>query len=140
MIGLAANTAHWDAYKDWLKDSAFWEENAIPSEAGPPDAVIEFLESAASWFFYSVEDELIGYSGLGWVGEGYQMSMYIRPDWRGRGYGKLMQADMIKRAGEMDMGPLIQRILPTNGAMLALSLTTGFELVGMFGEYVELRR
>ncbi|MBI4674415.1 MAG: N-acetyltransferase [Chloroflexi bacterium] len=119
------------------------------AEYAPPS-----LESRYEWFDEHERDgypifvatnetgEVMGWSSLSRYKErfGYRFSVessiYIHPQWRGRGVGKLLMPPLIDAAREMGMHALIAGVSSDNVVSLKLHEQFGFERVAQFREVV----
>ena len=91
-----------------------------------------------------IHDEIIGWAGAGpyrdrecYRGIG-EFSMYVHRDWRRRGVGDLLLADLISEAERLGLWKLLSRIFPFNEASLALCLKHGFREVGVYEKHARL--
>lgn len=69
------------------------------------------------------------------VGEG---SLYVRREWRGRGVGNRLMAELIARAEELGFWKVIGRIFPFNVGSRALCRKHGFREVGIHEKHAKL--
>jgi len=91
-----------------------------------------------------IDNEIIGWAGAGpyrhrecYRGIG-EFSMYVHRDWRRRGVGDLLLADLIKEADRLGLWKLLSRIFPFNEASRALCRKHGFREVGMYEKHARL--
>jgi L-amino acid N-acyltransferase YncA len=66
------------------------------------------------------------YSGIG------EFSVYVAPDWRGRGVGRGLVEGLVAAAADRGYWKLLSRVFPDNTASRALCRATGFREVGMY--------
>jgi len=90
------------------------------------------------------DGEIIGWAGAGpyrnrecYRGIG-EFSMYVHRDWRRRGMGDLLLADLITEAERMGLWKLLSRIFPFNEASRALCRKHGFREVGVYEKHARL--
>ncbi|MEX2219271.1 MAG: N-acetyltransferase family protein [Phycisphaerales bacterium] len=57
-------------------------------------------------------------------------SVYVHPQWRGRGVGRLLLTELIDRARRAGVAVLLARIAEGNPASIALHERAGFERIG----------
>ncbi len=88
--------------------------------------------------------EIVGWAGAGpyrkrecYRGIG-EFSMYVHRDWRGRGVGDLLLANLIEEAERLGLWKLVSRIFPFNEASRALCRKHGFREVGVYGKHARL--
>ena len=129
LTGVVASKFHWDLFIEWLDSPEFVQENELADFAVDKELCVKTMAAIADWYFFSINDDIVGYSGIGRIGGSWQMPIYVRPEYRGSGYGRQMQESMIKRADADGRSPLTQRIRPDNAPMLSLSESTGFKRV-----------
>lgn len=91
-----------------------------------------------------IDAEIIGWAGAGpyrdrecYRGIG-EFSMYVRRDWRGRGVGDLLLADLIREAERLGLWKLLSRIFLFNDASRALCHKHGFREVGVYEKHARL--
>ena len=58
-------------------------------------------------------------------------SVYVQTDYRGRGVGKVLLAEVVRAAKTGGFHSVMARIVDTHGASIALHRSCGFELVGV---------
>ena len=58
-------------------------------------------------------------------------SVYVHPDWRGRGVGRLVLGELTRLAGAHGFHSVMARIVGGHEASIALHRACGFELVGV---------
>jgi len=91
-----------------------------------------------------INGEIVGWAGAGpyrdrecYRGIG-EFSMYVHRDWRRRGMGDLLLADLIAKAERMGLWKLLSRIFPFNEASRALCRKHGFREVGVYEKHAHL--
>ena len=67
-----------------------------------------------------------------------EYSVYVAPEHRGRGIGKLATEALIARARDHGLHKLLSRIFPENRASLALMKSLGFKEVGLHEKHGKL--
>lgn len=72
------------------------------------------------------------YRGVG------EFSVYVDPDWRGRGAGRIALGTLIERCQDLGYWKLLARMFPENEASLALARTLGFREVGVYRRHARL--
>jgi L-amino acid N-acyltransferase YncA len=84
--------------------------------------------------------DVVGWSSLSRYKERYgyrfsvESSIYIHPQWRGQGVGKLLMPPLIDAARELGMHALIAGVTADNAVSLKLHEQFGFERVAQFRE------
>jgi L-amino acid N-acyltransferase len=108
-------------------------------------------EQQAAWFqakreqslpVLVAEDEsaVVGFASYGpfrpWPAylHSVENSLYVAPEYRGRGIGSLLLPALIRRAGDRGLHTMIAGIDATNEASLRLHAKFGFERVALFRE------
>lgn len=87
-------------------------------------------------------NEIVGWSSLSPYRERYgyrftaENSIYVHPQWRGRGVGKLLLPPSIEAAREMKLHALLASISADNEVSLKLHAQFGFEKVAHFKETI----
>jgi len=87
-------------------------------------------------------DEVVGWSSLSRYKERYgyrfsvESSIYIHPQWRGQGVGKLLMPPLIDAARAMGMHAIVAGVSGDNEASLKLHEQFGFKRVAQFREVV----
>jgi L-amino acid N-acyltransferase YncA len=91
-----------------------------------------------------INGKIIGWAGAGayrdrecYRGIG-EFSMYVHRDWRGRGVGNLLLANLIREAERLGLWKLVSRIFPFNEASRALCRKHGFREVGVYEKHARL--
>ncbi len=128
--------------------------DAVLNTTASADYEPRSLESRYEWFdeharggypiFVAVNDagEVVGWSSLSQFKEriGYQFttenSIYIHPQWRGRGVGKLLMPPLIEQARTKGLHVILAIIAADNEASLKLHAQFGFEKVAYFKETI----
>lgn len=83
-------------------------------------------------------DEVVGFSTYGhfraWAAYKYsvEVSVYIHPEFRGKGIAKALYAPLFEMAREQELHTLIAGIDASNAASIKLHEGFGFEKVGLF--------
>lgn len=128
--------------------------DAVLNTTASADYEPRSLESRYKWFdehtrggyaiFVATNDtnEIVGWSSLSRFKEriGYQFStessIYIHPQWRGQGIGKLLMPPIIEQAREKGLHAILAGISADNAASLKLHAQFGFEKVAHFKETI----
>ena len=82
-------------------------------------------------------DRIVGWSSLSqWSPRGAyartaEVSVYVDPDYRGRGYGKRLLAAVVELAPATGAGVLLARVVEPNPASTATHRSLGFEPIGV---------
>lgn len=99
----------------------------------------ELIESEKSvYLVIEVNGEVIGTAGYtDQVGEGYINNVVINPDYRNRGYGKMLMEAVIGKAAEVNITDLTLEVRVSNTAALRLYESVGFESVGTRKRFYE---
>lgn len=59
-------------------------------------------------------------------------TVYVHPDWQGKGVGRALLATLIERARQLPIRLVVASIESTNARSLALHRSLGFELIGEY--------
>ena len=128
--------------------------DAVLNTTASADYEPRSLESRYEWFdeherdgypiIVAVNDanEVVGWSSLSRYKERYgyrfstENSIYVHPQWRGRGVGKLLLPPLIEAARAMGLHAILAGISGDNDASLKLHAQFGFEKVAHFRETV----
>ena len=72
-------------------------------------------------------------------------SVYVHPDWQGRGVGRALLAQIVDRAGRHGFHAVMARIVGNHEASIGLHRACGFEVVGVekevgrkFGQWLDV--
>ena len=90
------------------------------------------------------DGEIVGWAGAGPYGnrECYrdigEFSMYVHRDWRRRGAGDVLLANLIAEAERLELWKLLSRIFRFNDASRALCRKHGFREVGVYEKHARL--
>lgn len=99
-----------------------WTREGLQAELGNPTAVFLAAE---------MDGKTAGYAGMHCVcGECYMDNVAVFPQFRGRGVGRELVRDLIRRAREADGEFLSLEVRPSNTAALALYGELGFKPAG----------
>ncbi|SFB06700.1 MULTISPECIES: GNAT family N-acetyltransferase [unclassified Bacillus (in: firmicutes)] len=112
------------------------------------DLVEQTLEERTSWFnkyggkrpliVAELEGEVVGYSCLSMFREKaaydgtVEISVYLSPEHQGKGIGKSLMTEILKRAREIGYHAIIAGITTGNDSSVKLHEKFGFEFVGRF--------
>lgn len=128
--------------------------DAVLNTTASADYEVRPLESRYEWFdeheregypvFVATNEAgaVVGWSSLSRYKERYgyrfstENSIYIHPDWRGRGLGKLLMPPLIESAKTMGLHAILAGISADNEASLKLHAQFGFEKVAHFKETI----
>ena len=128
--------------------------DAVLHTTASADYEARTLESRYEWFdeharegypvFCATNDEgvVVGWSSLSRYKERYgyrfstENSIYIHPDWRGQGIGKLLMPPLIQAAQAMGLHAILAGISADHEASLKLHAQFGFEKVAHFKETI----
>jgi [ribosomal protein S18]-alanine N-acetyltransferase len=85
---------------------------------------------------HEVESHIVGYGGL-WhiLDEAHISTIATHPDWRGRGWGEILLAGMIKRALVLNAGYMVLEVRVSNSVAQNLYHKYGFEVVATKPNY-----
>ena len=112
-----------------------------------PDDQRAWLQTIAARYpavVAQINGKIIGWAGAGayrdrecYRGIG-EFSMYVHRDWRGRGVGNLLLANLIREAERLGLWKLVSRIFLFNEASRALCRKHGFREVGVYEKHARL--
>jgi L-amino acid N-acyltransferase YncA len=137
-------------------------KHAVEHTAATMDTSTPTLESQAEWFHHHDErhpvmvaelnGEVVGWASISAWSErgGYrdtaEASVYVTPELRGRGIGKTLMKELVKRARLIGLHVLLARVATTNQTSLNMARSIGFEDVGTmrevgykFGKHVDVQ-
>jgi phosphinothricin acetyltransferase len=97
-----------------------WDQNHLPA----PRLVTRRDNVVAGWAALSPVSERCVYGGVA------EVSIYVAQAHRGRGLGKALLRELIKRSEAAGIWTLQAGIFPENEASIGLHLANGFRLVG----------
>lgn len=102
----------------------------LPEVYGPPEGLFHLMR------LERMEGQIGGCAGLRKIDEGVceMARLFIRPQFRGRGLGRRMAADLLQKAQEMGYRTVRLHTLPSMREATALYRTLGFEEIPPYGE------
>jgi ribosomal-protein-alanine N-acetyltransferase len=109
-----------------------WSENAILHEVTNP----------ISYWLVAVENgQVLGYVGSQYgYGEADMMNLAVVPDFRKRGIGQLLVAELISHLDDLDVKSLTLEVRQSNAAAVSLYDKMGFQQVGLRPNYYQKPR
>lgn len=109
-----------------------WSENAILHEVTNP----------ISYWLVAVENgQVLGYVGSQYgYGEADMMNLAVVPDFRKRGIGQLLVAELISHLDDLDVKSLTLEVRQSNAAAVSLYEKMGFLQVGLRPNYYQKPR
>lgn len=109
-----------------------WSENAILHEVTNP----------ISYWLVAVENgQVLGYVGSQYsYGEADMMNLAVVPDFRKRGIGQLLVAELISHLDDLDVKSLTLEVRESNAAAVSLYEKMGFLQVGLRPNYYQKPR
>ena len=107
-----------------------WDENHLQA----PRLVMRADERIAGWAALSPVSERCVYGGVA------EVSVYVAEAYRGRGLGKALLKELIKRSEDEGIWTLQAGIFPENEASMSLHLASGFRMVGIRQRLGQLNR
>lgn len=119
-------TASYDLEPSTLEQRAAWFEGR--ARAGFPVVVVELGGAVVGFGSYGTFREKPGYRYT------VEHSLYIAPEWRGRGVGKALLAELIALARAQGKHVMVGGIDSANEGSLRFHLALGFTEVGRFRE------
>jgi phosphinothricin acetyltransferase len=133
-----------------LNDVATFEET--PVSADEMRKRVEDVQSAFSWLVYEADGPVLGFAYAGrWkpraaYRHSVELSVYIDPECVGRGIGKQLYADLLRRLRETNVNSVIGGVAGNNALSVALHHSFGFEQVAhlrnvgyKFGRWIDVR-
>jgi L-amino acid N-acyltransferase YncA len=132
-----------EIYNQGIEDRVATYETELRS-AGEQQAWLREIADRYPAVVAQIDGEIVGWAGAGpyrtrecYRGIG-EFSMYVRRDWRGRGVGDLLLANLISEAERLGLWKLVSRIFPFNEASRALCRKHGFREVGVYEKHARL--
>lgn len=119
-------TASYDSQPDTLESRAAWLESHVQSQL--PVFVAELDDSIVGWSALSTFRRAHGYRCTA------ENSIYVAPDRRGQGVGKLLLFPLIESAQQAGLHSIMAGIDAANIASIRLHAAFGFEQVGYLKE------
>lgn len=97
----------------------------------------EITKNMLAHYIVLIEDDVIvGYGGVWYVmDEGHITNVAIHPDYRKKGYGKVLVYEMMKRAIEGNLRQMTLEVRVSNVPAIKLYEKMGFESVGIRPKY-----
>ncbi len=119
---VAYGTATFDTEPVTLEERRSWlAEHASPRR---PVVVAEIGGVVAGWASLSSWSERCAYARAA------EVSVYVHRDFRGRGVGRGLLSELIRRGREAGLGVLLARIVSESDASVALHESLGFQRIG----------
>ena len=125
-------------------------KHAVENTTATMDTSTPTLESQAEWLRHHDErhpvmvaelnGEVVGWASISaWSDRGgyrdtAEASVYVTPERRGRGIGKTLMKELVKRARLIGLHVLLARVATTNQTSLNMARSIGFEDVGTMRE------
>lgn len=98
----------------------------------------ECLRAGYACFGLQLDKALAGYSVYNWgAGESHLLNLCIHPDWRKKGFGKILLEHSISHARSLDCQVMYLEVRPSNVNAAVLYRRRGFEEVGTRPAYYE---
>ena len=119
-----------------LTDVATFEEEPVSVDE-MRQRVVE-VQKQFFWLVYEEAGEVIGYAYAGkWKARAayrhsVELSVYLSPERHGRGIGKQLYAELLRRLRDRDVHSVVGGVAGTNEASMALHRSFGFEKVAVF--------
>jgi phosphinothricin acetyltransferase len=107
-------------------------ERLLSQDRYPVLVAVDSSRTVVGWTGLSEYSPRRCYSGIA------EFSIYLRPDARGQGIGKLLLESVIGSARERGFWKLVSRVFPTNTASRALCRSCGFREVGIYEKHGQL--
>jgi L-amino acid N-acyltransferase YncA len=107
-------------------------ERFVTLERFPLLVAVEPAGSIVGWTGLSEYSPRVCYAGIA------EFSIYLRPDARGQGTGKLLLQALIDTARERGFWKLVSRVFPSNQASRGLCRSCGFREVGVYEKHGQL--
>jgi L-amino acid N-acyltransferase YncA len=131
----AMDAADWDAvaeiYRRGLETGHASFETSVPAfeewdaaHLADPRLVARLEGAVVGWAALSPVSDRCVYGGVA------EDSVYVAPEVGGRGIGRLLLSELVRRAEEAGIWTVQAGIFPENGASLALHARCGFRVVG----------
>ena len=121
-----------------LNDVATFEEEPVPV-----DEMRQRVAGVQEQFFWLVYEDAGGVVAYAYAGKwkaraayrhSVELSVYVSPERQGRGIGKQLYGELLRRLGETGVHSVIGGVAGDNRASFALHLSFGFEQVAHFRE------
>ncbi|MGB4504349.1 MAG: ribosomal protein S18-alanine N-acetyltransferase [Syntrophaceticus sp.] len=101
------------------------------------EAYLSELNNKFARYFVLVEQErVIGYAGM-WLfaGESHITTIAVHPDYRSRGYGRLLMMTLIEYSKEHGVDTMILEVRVSNSTAIKLYTSLGFKRIGIRRNY-----
>lgn len=104
-----------------------WTSNAYLSE---------LKNKFASYFVLLNQEQVIGYAGM-WLfaGESHITTIAVHPDYRSRGYGRLLMVTLIEHSLKHNVDTMVLEVRVSNNTAIRLYHSLGFKKIGMRRNY-----
>lgn len=119
-----------------LNTTATWDEEPWPFERREAWWAEHEADPTTPVLVADANGTVAGFSCLSWYRpkRGYRFTredtIYVHPDWQGRGLGRALLSALIERARELGLHVLLAVIEATNEPSIRLHASLGFEVVG----------
>jgi phosphinothricin acetyltransferase len=128
-VGIAERAATFETEPRTVEQIA---ERLLTLERYPLLVAVDSSQTIVGWTGLSEYSPRPCYSGIA------EFSIYLRPDARRQGTGKLLLQSLIQVARERGFWKLVSRVFPTNTASRALCRSCGFREVGIYEKHGQL--
>jgi L-amino acid N-acyltransferase YncA len=128
-----------EIYNHYVRNAAAtFEEEPVPVEEMRQR--VEEVQKHFFWLVYEDGGDVVAYAyAAKWKARAayrhsVELSVYVSPERHGRGIGKALYAELLRRLRDTDVHSVIGGVAGNNPASFALHLSFGFEQVAHFRE------
>lgn len=101
-------------------------------------AYLSELQNKFARYFVLLDDQerVIGYTGM-WLfaGESHITTIAVHPDYRSRGYGRMLMMTLIEYSKEHNVGTMVLEVRVSNICAIKLYSSLGFKRIGIRKNY-----
>jgi ribosomal-protein-alanine N-acetyltransferase len=112
------------------------EQRSFPAPWTSKAYYSELQNKFARYFVLLEQERVIGYAGM-WLfaGESHITTIAVHPDYRSRGYGRMLMATLIEYSKEHHADTMILEVRVSNSSAIRLYSSMGFKRIGIRKNY-----
>ncbi|CEO90460.1 putative ribosomal-protein-alanine acetyltransferase [Syntrophaceticus schinkii] len=112
------------------------EQCSFPAPWATEAYLSELNNKFARYFVLLEQERVIGYAGM-WLfaGESHITTIAVHPDYRSRGYGRMLMATLIEYSKEHHADTMILEVRVSNSSAIRLYSSMGFKRIGIRKNY-----
>jgi len=121
-----------------LDEIMYIEERSFATPWSRQSMTDEIANKAACYFVVEADGKIVAYAGA-WlvIDEAHITNIAVHPDYRGRGYGKLVTRAVLEYAASVDMGYALLEVRVSNRRAICLYKQLGFKVLAIRKRYYE---